>query len=137
MEDQSGNDLVYVFRDAVYEGSLENIQELLDAGVPVNTRDGENSTALMWAADEGREDVAALLLTRNADVNAQDCAGWTPLLLAANTNRLEIVRLLLSQGADMTAQTNTGMTVDTIADRNGNSSLRCLLGEHRHRPSEA
>ncbi len=130
MEDQSYDEPVYTLRDAVYEGNLEDVRKLLDAGVPVNAHDSEGGTALMWAADEGREDIVALLLARGADVNARDRAGWTPLLLAANTNRLRIVSLLLPLEADTAARTNNGTTVDDIAQRNKNPLLTRLLSEH-------
>jgi ankyrin repeat protein len=123
---------VYDLRNAVYDADLAEIESLLDAGIDVNLRDGEDDTALMWAADEGFIDVVRLLLGHGADVNITGGLGWTPLLMAAQTNRVEVVRVLLQAGADVTAQTSGSYvwTALFIARRNANIPLVDLLIEY-------
>ncbi len=61
-------------------------------------------SALMWAADFGREDIVHLLLglrgRRRLNVNERDYSGWTPLFPAVANKHVNIVRVLLAAGAD-------------------------------------
>src|SRR5262249_62148262 len=66
------------------------VRRLLDAGVPVDARYGNDLTALMWAAGhaEGADPAATsvvigLLLDRGATVDAVDNRGRTALMIAA------------------------------------------------------
>ncbi len=60
-------------------------QELLDAGAPVDARDGKGGTPLHSAASYGYAPIIALLLARGAEVNALDGLGRTPLGIALRT----------------------------------------------------
>ena len=67
---------------------------------------------LHYAANEGRQHDAKLLLENGADPNATDDDARTPLHFAAQSGMLEMVTLLLSHGAEVNA-----------LDSNGNSPL--------------
>ena len=69
-------------------------------------------TPLHYAANEGRQNDAKLLLENGADPNARDDDAWTPLHFATQFGAVEIVTLLLAHGAE----------VDPL-DSNGNSPL--------------
>lgn len=86
---------------------------MLDAGVDVNTRYGNDLTVLMWAAgyadgagmlDAGN--VVKLLLDRNADINATDDRGRTALMIAAELDHVAIVKLLVARGTDRSITDN-------------------------------
>ncbi|AKQ70004.1 Ankyrin [Myxococcus hansupus] len=70
-------------------GGLRVYQELLDAGAPINARDGVDATPLHQAASYGHVSIAEVLLSRGAEVNALDGLGRTPLgaVLRARANR--------------------------------------------------
>lgn len=76
---------------AAATGDSGGVARLLDDGLPVDTRAGEDGyTALHFAAGGGEEGTAALLLRRGADVNALSNDGLTPLDVAVAT-RAEIL----------------------------------------------
>lgn len=82
--------------DAAREGKLEVIQKFIGK-FDINVQDKFGSTALMWAASLGHENIVKLLLNdRTIGVNAQDVDGQTALIVAARRGHINIVKLLLS-----------------------------------------
>jgi ankyrin repeat protein len=72
------------FIHAVQLGSLEKVQELLEKDPRLaNAVEESGYSPLLWAVQNRRENVAALLLSYNAAVNAAKADGMTPLHLAA------------------------------------------------------
>lgn len=89
--------------DAAWYGDLEKIQELLDNGEDVNSRNESGETALHWSAYHSRTDVMQFLIEREADVNAKDKFGRTPLMVAVSIDsgeEIELINFLLMKGAD-------------------------------------
>jgi ankyrin repeat protein/beta-lactamase regulating signal transducer with metallopeptidase domain len=71
--------------DRTVDGEIvgQIVKKLLDHGAEVNTTEKESDrTALHFAAQRGRTQVARLLLAAGADVNAKDNQGRTPLSCA-------------------------------------------------------
>ena len=58
------------------------------------------TTALLFAAQNGRLEIVRLLLQKGADKDKENDHGTTALFIAAQNGHLEIVRLLLQEGAD-------------------------------------
>jgi len=101
------------------------VQRLLDAGVDVNARYGNDLTVLMWAAGYAdgagvldAENVVKLLLDRNADINAADDRGRTALMIAAELDHAAIVDLLVKHGADR-----------SITDKQGKNALDLAVSD--------
>ncbi|KAI1266477.1 hypothetical protein F5Y18DRAFT_359147 [Xylariaceae sp. FL1019] len=86
---------------AAYDGTIDIVKMLLDAGANVNSPDGY---ALQAAAAQGHYVVVEELLRRHADVDAlttrEDFTAGTALQAACEASRVDIVRLLLEHGAD-------------------------------------
>jgi ankyrin repeat protein len=61
-------------------GCLAEVRELLDAGVPVDSKDKDGCTALTNAAMNGHIEVCQLLIDRNAQLDAKDNHGDIPLV---------------------------------------------------------
>lgn len=93
------------FLAAAGSGDTAALSRLLDAGQPVDTRDGNGRTALLLATRANQKEAARLLIERGADVNAKDNIADTPYLYAGAEGRTEILRLVLAAGADL-ADTN-------------------------------
>ena len=72
------------------------VQQLLDKGARVETRDWHGQTPLSWAAENGRVGVVWLLVDRGAWLDTQDWQGQTPLFWASANDHDEVVRLLMS-----------------------------------------
>ena len=69
----------------------------------INKRDGNGTTALIWAARKGHDTIVRLLLDNKADVKAKDDIGYTALIWAARKGHETVAQLLLERGADVEA----------------------------------
>ncbi|CAM9514197.1 unnamed protein product [Lampetra planeri] len=85
------------------------VELLIDSGVDTEVRtEGEQQTAVHYAARYGCTNTLATLQHQGADLAACDFKRRTPLFLAAAQARRDTARLLLQLGADTMAQDNTG-----------------------------
>ncbi len=91
-------------------GDVAALRRLLDAGVPVDSRDARGRTALLAATHADRIDAARLLIERGADVNAKDEMQDSPFLYAGAQGRLAILRMTLAAGADLKSTNRYGGT---------------------------
>lgn len=62
--------------------------------------EGQEETALGWAALYGHLESARVLLEAGADPNLGNEGNWTPLMSAAYGGHADVVELLLKHGAD-------------------------------------
>jgi len=69
----------YALIDAVGRGSLDDLNDLLDAGADLTVALPTGETALHLAVAARRPDLVCALLFAGADVEAHDNAGRTPL----------------------------------------------------------
>mmetsp|Transcript_36756 Transcript_36756/g.91509 ORF Transcript_36756/g.91509 Transcript_36756/m.91509 type:complete len:107 (+) Transcript_36756:11-331(+) len=86
---------------AAYSGSQEEVQKLLDNGVPIDAEDMSGFTALFFAARYQHVDITRFLLERGADVRHTDKKGRTALEFARWANATlnpEVVSLLEAAG---------------------------------------
>ena len=86
MNDEASLDAIGVddsIHQACKAGDMQQVQELLQGGADLNSRDQDTYTPLHYAAWEGHIDVVRLLTDGDADVNATTKAGQTPLHLAS------------------------------------------------------
>jgi ankyrin repeat protein len=56
--------------EAAKQGDLKQVQELLEKGADINSKDNSGWTALMWVSDNGNAEIAKVLLAGGADINA-------------------------------------------------------------------
>jgi hypothetical protein len=75
------------------------IASLLRAGANPNSKDSNNATALIWAAQGCSADAVRMLLAAGADVNARAKGGGTALTTAQALKRSEIIAVLEAAGA--------------------------------------
>ncbi|KAF5025075.1 hypothetical protein F66182_2844 [Fusarium sp. NRRL 66182] len=99
--DATGTDYGNALTAAAFDGTMDIVTMLLDAGADVNSADG---FALQYAAQQGHTDVVNLLLERGANVNAlsthENMGQGTALQAAVEAGKMDIVDILLQHGAD-------------------------------------
>jgi len=81
-------------------GATDRLGAYVDAGIPVDLRNGSGDTLLMLAAYHGHADTVAALLRRGADANIANDRSQTPLAGAVFKGELEVIRILVGGGAD-------------------------------------
>ena len=98
--------------DAAAAGDIEGIRTLLSGPNPiaVDATDALGWTALMHAADAGRDTAVRLLLDDGGDFTLKNAAHVTPLHLAAQRGRTRVVERLLEAGADFQVRDAGGRT---------------------------
>ena len=79
---------------AVMRGDREETGLLLGSGATVDLRDGEQRTALWYAAEEGDPAIVDSLLRHGADVNARSRRSGTALTVAVLNRRANVIKLL-------------------------------------------
>jgi len=90
---------------AVVDGDIDQVQQLLSQGVDINSRNRMGRSPLHEASYAGRSDVAELLIAKGADIEAKGkLEGSTPLHVAAQKGRKNVAELLLAKGADINAK---------------------------------
>lgn len=98
-----------------------------DAGLESVNANG--STALMFAAFEGKAAVADVLLKAGADINHVNAKGHTALMSAAAHGYRNTVALLLDSGADPTIKDAEGVTAVDFARDNEHSGVAELIAQ--------
>lgn len=121
---------------AIENGNLKAAQSALRNGADVNEmgRESPYRTPLMIAADEGKENLAKLLVEYGADVNAKDIVGDTALMWAANGGHLNVVEFLVEHGANVNAAATghicAGSTALIYASEKGHVNVVKYLIKH-------
>jgi len=89
--------------------NVKLVEALLNAGAPVDSRNKDGFTPLIWAANRSAVKLVELLIARGADVNAKTTekynSGRNALLYAQG---LAVVRVLLDAGTDPNAVDENG-----------------------------
>ena len=88
------------FVKAAKEGDFELIKKLFNRGAYVNANDGDQITALSWAAENAHLEIVKFLVEKGADVNVKGIDGWDGIMSAANHGHAEMVIFLIEHGAD-------------------------------------
>ena len=92
--------------DAVHDGRVDQVANLLEWGTDPNLFDDLGKTPLHYAVEREDLEMIRVLLSGGADVNAHDARdiGNTPLRQVAQRCSLEVARLLIQAGADPTIE---------------------------------
>ncbi len=101
------------FLEAAKEGGISTVITLIEQGINVNVGNGFDTTALMFSASNGHNNVAQVLINAGATINAANLYGETALSFAVKNNHLGIVKILLQEKANV-----------AITDLQGHSPLK-------------
>jgi len=94
-------DLDQQLLDASRTGDIDQVKELLDGGIDIDTKDKHGYTSLAYACCNDQTGIVYLLLNRGAKTDTKNKYGDTPLLSAIWYGFVEIVKHLLEYGADI------------------------------------
>ena len=107
-------------------GNIEAVQQHLDAGMDVNTKNKQGRTPLSAATTT---EIAELLIANGADVKAKTTTGRTPL---HNADTKGIAELLIAKGANVNALilsgSDQGKTPLDTADNKEIANLLRVIG---------
>jgi ankyrin repeat protein len=103
------------------EGKIDLLEALLGKQIHHVIRE----TPLLLATEEGKDNVAQLLIAHGADVQFRDDAGDTPLSWAAHSCNATTVQLLVDKGADVNSRWKDGTYV--ISEANGRPQILAIL----------
>jgi ankyrin repeat protein len=95
---------------AAKENRVADVEQLLRAGVSVDTMGDDGWTALLHATWRGRPVVVRALISAGASLEAADPIGRTALIIAAFDGQAKIVGTLLTAGANVNAASQDGAT---------------------------
>jgi hypothetical protein len=100
---------------AIREGNVLLVEELVDIGVSLESKDAHGMTPLHWAAREGQARIAEILVDHQAplDAVAEGAHEQTPLIMACESPRegaKDVAVLLLQRGANPDVQDSKGNT---------------------------
>jgi ankyrin repeat protein len=113
--------------DLAREGRAEELEALLDQGLPVNLTNAKGDTLLILAAYREQPDVVHALLQRGADLDRLNDRGQTALVSAVFRNNALITRMLIDAGADASLGSQTPAAVAAFF---GLEDMSELLAEH-------
>jgi ankyrin repeat protein len=109
------------------KGMLDDVRQMLKAGVDVNSRLNDGSTALHWAVLRDQEQAIATLLEAGADPVVINRNGISPLFLAVQNGNTRIVSMLLDAGADPNTLSESGETILMTAAHTGTPEVVDML----------
>ena len=92
-------DLVIRVHNVAIFGDISLVERLLQEGVPVDSVDGYDQTALMIAARHNKTDVIRSLLQKGTDINKRNRYCNTPVHWATSGNSTEAIAILIEHGA--------------------------------------
>ncbi len=112
------------------EGRVAELKEMIQAGVPVDTRNARSDTMLIVAAYAQQAEAVAALLELGADHSVENTMGQTAVACAVFRNDEPILQMLLDAGADP----DLGFrTAHEIADQFQLTQMTAVLLKHAAR----
>ena len=86
--------------ESILKNSIENVEQSLEEGVPIDLGDHAGQTPLFYASQRGHTHIVKLLLIKGASHQISDQNGISPLHIASKEGHNDIVLTLLMNGAN-------------------------------------
>jgi uncharacterized protein len=116
--------------DLAREGRVGPLGEMIDAGVPIDTRNARSDTLLIVSAYARQVEVVRELVKRGAALDIENTMGQTAVSCAVFRGDAEILRVLLDAGANPDVGFRTAAQ---IAEQFGQAEMSAILAEHAAR----
>lgn len=124
--------------EAVREGNLARVKELIDAGEDVNDLYGMAQRCLVdFAAEGGNTPIIQALIDAGADVNLNGFTHHTALHMAAAMGYQEIAEMLIRHNASLSIRDSDGCTPAMSALKYDHQDLAELLFDYEERINQA
>jgi hypothetical protein len=91
-------------------GNMEDLEDALEEGISIDTRDINGNTLLLLACQQGNKRVAKFLLRRGATINAQNHDGNTCLHFCHSLRHVALAEYMASKGCDDKLLNSAGLT---------------------------
>ena len=113
------------------DADIQQVRQLLAAGLNASASDDDGWTALHFAAQSNAADVATILLDAGASVDTTDSNGNTPLWKAVFNSRGDgkLIKLLRARGADPFVKNNHGVSPLKLARTIANYDVRQFFND--------
>jgi len=130
-QSQSQSELDEALLGAAEDGSITEIQSLLDRHADIHAHGAAGATPLHLASFFGHHQCVELLLDRHADIDALNGGNETPLHYASSNGRHQCIALLLDRHADIHARNEDDDAAIHFASSNGrHQCIELLLDRH-------
>lgn len=113
--------------NACWQGHMDVVSLLYEAGSGIHIRDDHGWTPLRSAAQYGHEEIVNYLLDKGADIGSADNEGLTSLHAAARDREIPVVETLLKRGAYINARDTYGCTPLDLVAWKGHKDVAAIL----------
>lgn len=114
--------------NACWQGHMEVVELLYEAGSGIHIRDDHGWTPLRSAAQYGHDDIVNYLLDKGADIGSADNEGLTSLHAASRDREIPVVETLLKRNAYVNARDVYGCTpLDLVAWKGHEDVAKILI----------
>ncbi|ERF74254.1 hypothetical protein EPUS_01941 [Endocarpon pusillum Z07020] len=117
---------------AAQRGCIELVEDLLEEGTDLDSKDVMNRTPVFYASEAGHYDIVQHFLEAGTILVTRDRKGQTPLSRAAANGHEAVVKLLVERGVDLESKNEHkygGRTPLLWASANGHEAVVKLLIE--------
>ena len=112
---------------AAYNGDVEVLGVMLDAGGNIQARNRIGLSALALAAHHGHGGAVDVLIANHANVNAKDNKGVSVLMIAINSGQNDVLNKLIAKRASVDTCDNAGDSPLILAVLKGDDSVIEIL----------
>ncbi len=128
---KTGTTLWYLCTSAS-KGDMTGVLYALNDHVPVNQRDSNGWTPLLYAIGNEHEEIALVLLQHGAEPNTAAPDGRTPLFFAVANKQVKVVQALLDRNANASQKFSDGWTPLLFAAQTPTATemIEVLLSHH-------
>ncbi len=125
---QNKEDLNKQLLQACKNGSISEIERLIEEGADVNKAKNDDWNPILIASFNGKVEAIQVLIRLGADVNKSNNSGATALHIAAQNGHIEAIETLIKKGAKVDLASNDGSTPLCIAAYEGHGeAIKALI----------